>query len=249
MEKSAYERLQNILQSTLLWGSVCMFATIVLTVVAVMVHDFRWILGLAWPFAAAAIWEFSRLYFSRRTIIIAVTSVFSMASAALLGWLYLALAPSEVLPPPPPPPPPSKETKPGSVVSSTFGWTEYKCKWDGVMPDQKAQDRNTAAFRRYISILAETMGGNVAFPKILGGDKAEITPKPGDNRWGNYSKLSFEIRRLGKDLLGIFAAEFVNDPFKVISNQVMQPDSDFESRIRKRIEDVAGVRKGECELQ
>jgi hypothetical protein len=146
METTAYERLQAILQSTLLWGSACMFATIVLTVVAVMVHDFRWISGLAWPFAIVAIWEFSRLYFSRRAVVISVTLVSGLTSAALLGWLYFALAPSETLSPIPQPPSPPKATTPTSHLFSTVGRTEYKCKWDGLPLDQQTLDKKTLLF-------------------------------------------------------------------------------------------------------
>jgi hypothetical protein len=77
--------------------------------------------------------------------------------------------------------------------------------------------KNTTAFRDYMS---NYIGVDVAFPKILGGDKAELTPKPkigvvGDP-YQNYSKLTYEIRRLGKDLLGIFTIEFKKQSFRRI---------------------------------
>jgi hypothetical protein len=38
-------------QSTLLWGCIGAFLAIVLTVVAAMMKDIRWLLFVAWPFA------------------------------------------------------------------------------------------------------------------------------------------------------------------------------------------------------
>jgi hypothetical protein len=85
--------LQAALQSTLFWGALCMCATIVLTVVAVMIHDFRWILMFAWPFAAVAAWEFSRTIFVRKVVVLSATGISTAVSGALLFWLYFALAP------------------------------------------------------------------------------------------------------------------------------------------------------------
>jgi hypothetical protein len=86
--------LQAALQSTLFWGCVAMVAAIVLAVAAAMIHDFRWGLIFAWPFAVLAVWEFVR-YFSKKKIVVRSTAGASVVIfGALLGWLYSALAPS-----------------------------------------------------------------------------------------------------------------------------------------------------------
>jgi hypothetical protein len=151
------------------------------------------------------------------------------------------------------PNPPKASVPPSPHIMATAGRIEYRCKWDGLPLDQKALDKKTAAFRDYMTNYADYIGVAVSFPKIQGGDRAEMTPKPtiggGDDHFGNYSKVIIEIRRLGKDLLGVFIAEFKSNPLNVVSNQPVQQGSELEVRIRKRIEDLAGVQKGECELQ
>jgi len=248
MEKSFSERLQDLLQSTLFWGSACMFATIVLTVVAVMIHDARWLLFVAWPFAGFAVWEFARLIFSRRIIVIAVTMALSLGSAALLGWLYIALVPAET---PTASNSSEKEApKRPTPLDSTWSRAYYKRKWDGVMPDQKTLEKNTAAFRQYIGVYADTLSAIAAFPAIKGGDKAQLIPSAATaDAMGNFLEITFETRRLGKDLLGIFTAKYKQDLYGAVSSQKMLPGSDLEVKIRKRIEDLTGVARGDCELQ
>jgi hypothetical protein len=67
-KKTASSLLLATLQSTFLWGCICMVATIVFAVVAVMIHDVRWLLIFAWPFATFAVWEFARAFSKRRAI-------------------------------------------------------------------------------------------------------------------------------------------------------------------------------------
>ena len=54
-KKTASNLLLATLQSTFLWGCICMVATIFFAVVAVMIHDVRWLLIFAWPFATFAV--------------------------------------------------------------------------------------------------------------------------------------------------------------------------------------------------
>ncbi|SEN70168.1 hypothetical protein SAMN05443254_110155 [Bradyrhizobium sp. OK095] len=118
------------------------------------------------------------------------------------------------------------------------------------MPDQKALEKNTAAFKQYIGVYADTLGAIATFPPIKGGDKAELRPSITDpDKMGNFAEITFETRRLGKDLLGIFTAKYKVDLYGAVSGQKIQPGSDLEVRIRKRIEDLTGVSRGDCELQ
>lgn len=81
-------------QSTLLWGSLGVFASIVLAVMAAVKHDLRWLLGIAYPFAVLIIFEVvGYLPLSKRTRI-ASTIVASVAVAGGLGRLYSAWTPT-----------------------------------------------------------------------------------------------------------------------------------------------------------
>jgi hypothetical protein len=62
---------------------------------AVMIHDVRWLLIFAWPFATFAVWEFARAFSKRRAIIQGWTVTAALLAAFLLGWLYWALAPTD----------------------------------------------------------------------------------------------------------------------------------------------------------
>jgi hypothetical protein len=72
-------------QSTLFWGCVGAFLAIVLTVLAAMMHDVRWVLAFAWPFAAFAAWEFARTYFSRKIVIWTTTGIVALVSGFFLA--------------------------------------------------------------------------------------------------------------------------------------------------------------------
>jgi hypothetical protein len=63
---------------------------------------------------------------------------------------------------------------------------------------------------------------------------------------GNALKVTFELRKIGRELLGIYSAEFSPN---VWAGYRLEPDSDLEKRIHKRIEDLVGVEPGDCELQ
>jgi len=86
-------RLQSGLQSTLFWGSLSMVAAIVIAVVAAVIHDIRWILIFAWPFAVFAAWEFARNLSSKTSVVRTSTAVAGLILAALLYGLYVSLAP------------------------------------------------------------------------------------------------------------------------------------------------------------
>ena len=66
---------------------------------------------------------------------------------------------------------------------------------------------------------------------------------------GSATKMTFEVRRLGKELLGIFTAEYAQSLSALYANQFLTPDTEYEVGIRHRIEDLAGVEKGDCEIQ
>lgn len=181
---------------------------------------------------------------------------FAWAAATAIAVWYIAgipistlmlLAPKIAQPSTPIAPP---QQPPSSSLDSTWSKAYYKCKWDGVMPDQKTLEKNTAEFRQYISVYAETLTAIAMFPTIKGGDKAQLIPSAATgDAMGNFAEITFETRRLGKDLLGIFTAKYKQDPYGAVSSQKMLPGSDLEIKIRRRIEDLTGVARGDCELQ
>jgi hypothetical protein len=254
-------QVQAALQSTLFWGCFATVATIVLAVVAAMIHDIRWVLLFAWPFAAFAAWEFARVCSARKGLIRLATSISTLVSGVLLGWLYFALTPAEQPSPQamnspvvaPAQGAAPKATAPPKGRYSTWSRAVYICKNKGA-PDQKTLDKNSAEFKKYVTALADTSGYAVQFPKAIGGDKAELTAATplGLKRMSetHVTKIILEIRRIGKNLIGIYTMDF-DDTFlgKLISGQSVVPDSSDEIRIRGRVEDLAGVNKGDCELQ
>lgn len=80
-------------ESTLLWGAFSAAAAIVITVVATMTKDLRWMLILAWPFFLATAWAGFKNLRSRRLQTI-LTSVLSLVIAVCLYGLA-RLHPSE----------------------------------------------------------------------------------------------------------------------------------------------------------
>jgi hypothetical protein len=80
-------------QSTFFWGCAGAFITIVVTVVAAMVKDLRWLLVFAWPFAGLAIWEFSRTW-SSPLITKWATGIGAVVAGVVLLALYVWIAPT-----------------------------------------------------------------------------------------------------------------------------------------------------------
>jgi hypothetical protein len=123
---------ERVRQSTFFWGCAGAVLAIVLTVVAAMAHDIRWLLGIAWPFAMFAIWEFARTWFAKRVHIVAITGAGMILSGLLLGCLYRSLSPTETIPPvakASQPPASSSMPSPGtiSVYPDFLGtYTKYK---------------------------------------------------------------------------------------------------------------------------
>jgi hypothetical protein len=79
--------------STLLWGAVGVFGTIVFGVVAAMTKDVRWALAGALPFASMAIWEIVGPFVVSKRKRVAFTGLISEAVAIGLLVLYVRLKP------------------------------------------------------------------------------------------------------------------------------------------------------------
>lgn len=79
-------------QSTFFWGCGGAFLAIVVTVIATMLKDVRWLLIVAWPFGAFAVWEFARTWAWRKENLITIvttsgTIIIGIGLAALYIWL------------------------------------------------------------------------------------------------------------------------------------------------------------------
>jgi hypothetical protein len=102
-------------ESNLLWGPVSIVATIVLTIIAAVKHDFRWLLILAWPVSGVAIWWAAK----RTREVWPITILGIMMSGGGLLWLNSWLRPATISTPPavalsPVPKPPTQVLPPAT---------------------------------------------------------------------------------------------------------------------------------------
>jgi hypothetical protein len=248
-------RLQSALQSTLFWGCLCMVATIVLTVVAVMIHDFRWILVFAWPFAGVAVWEIARVIFTSRFVVRAITAVATVISGAMLLWLYAALAPIELpgsIATESPKAIPLLTPSLTKIITSTSLMAGYQCKTDGIVPTQKKMDKTAENFKKYIERYAGIFGFKATIQRVEGGNKAELIPDLSiylHTRETFPRKITLDIRRIGKNIVGVYSGEFIDNwLIQYFVRKPLVPDSRQETDLRSLIEDLAEVNKGDCEL-
>jgi hypothetical protein len=140
---------------------------------------------------------------------------------------------------PPAPPPRVTEATPERAV--------YKCK-RSESSAQKTDDARYAEFKKYIEVYADTNGFAAKVTSVPGGFKAELTAATplGQKSMGSATKMTLEVRTLGKELLGIFSAEY---PATLWFGYLLPSSSGPEIKIRKRIEDLVGADPGGCELQ
>ena len=79
-------------ESNLFWGPLASAGGIILTVVAAMTHDLRWLLWFAWPCFGVAIW-----WLARRTRAVVLVSVLGIVlTGAGLLWLNRWLQPEQI---------------------------------------------------------------------------------------------------------------------------------------------------------
>jgi hypothetical protein len=83
-------------ESTLLWGAGSVFVAILLTVVAAMSKDVRWLLVFAWPLFGIAAWAVSRRLTTRQFWQWVATVGSSLIVAGLLIGLDVKLKPVEI---------------------------------------------------------------------------------------------------------------------------------------------------------
>jgi len=125
-KSSMLGHMGSALQSTLFWGALSTVIAIVLTVVGVVMHDIRWLLLGAWPFATIAGWEFWRISFSGSSRAVwPATFITSIVAAAVLWLLYIGLEPSQEL---------SAQSDPSPCFDRTNPSTEMKARAEQLQP-------------------------------------------------------------------------------------------------------------------
>lgn len=177
-------------------------------------------------------------------------TVYGFLFAATLvgaGWFYLQFPKSLELartwfPPLMVPKSPSAPLTP-KKLGATVGKAYYKCKADGASPTPEQAAKEKADFQSYIAAWANLYGFKPPqLSEVPGGYKAELVP----NVSSDPSKRTFQIVRVGKELMGFYSADY---SFSITSNEPMPPNSPLESYIHKVIEGLAKVEPGGCELQ
>jgi hypothetical protein len=191
-------------QSTLFWGCAGAFLAIVLTVLAAMMKDIRWLLFFAWPFATFAAWEFARAISNRRMIVVGATGLTAAVTGAMLGWLYLGLAPYSTyfVSSPKNDSQDNQKTETDNKLASTFGKTIFRC----ARPKQIAgQDlkKLKAETKQNLKAMGEKFGLSIDLKDIENGIALEMTPKTseGSMRMGGAERWALEIRPSGAELL------------------------------------------------
>jgi len=80
-------------ESNLLWGPLALGVGILLTVIAAMEHDLRWLLWFAWPCFGAVVWWLARR--THKKVLISITGIVVVGAGLL--WLGIRLRPQQVV--------------------------------------------------------------------------------------------------------------------------------------------------------
>lgn len=129
-------------------------------------------------------------------------------------------------------------------INATLGKAYYKCKTKDIERTKAEAEKFEADFKTYIEAWANFYGFKPpTVSQVPSGLKAEIPPV------GNAtepSKRAFQIVKIGKELFGIYTADYSYYPNSSIP---LQANSAVESQVHKAIEGLAQVEPGDCELQ
>jgi hypothetical protein len=126
-------------------------------------------------------------------------------------------------------------------VEATVGKAYYKCKTSDAERTKDEADKYAADFKTYIDAWANLNGfGAPTISTVPGGLKAEV-PSPGEP-----TRRVFQIVKVGKELFGIYTANYSYYPY---GSPALTPNSPLENFVHKAIEGLAKVETGDCELQ
>ena len=183
----------------------------------------------------------------RRTILSMVISM--VIFLGIGGFLYSHFQPKDSQPVALPPIlAPTSQTR---EIISTYAQIYYRCKTD-VVPTQKAIEKNSANFKRYMEVMADTFGYKADFVHVIDGDKVDLIPNSPHRKKRSWflNKMSFEIRRVGKYLIGVSTRDYIDNFFiqRWASNHI-PPTDPTQIETNGIIADLAGVKRGDCELQ
>jgi hypothetical protein len=235
-------------------------AAIVIALLSLIVEPWSgpwWTALISAGFIAVAALLHMTLGGNANRIVKLTTIVFLLVGGPSFAYWYWSHYPASAkimtawFPPPTAVAPPPKITPapqaPARTTEATAERAIYKCKRPEAI-DQKTADARFVEFKKYIEVYADTFGYASKVSAVPGGSKAELTPATalGQKNLGSALKVTFEVRTIGKDLLGIYTAEY---PPTLWAGYLLPQGSDPEKRIRKRIEDLVGAEQGGCELQ
>jgi hypothetical protein len=264
MENRTPSNLETALQSPIFWGCFSTTIAIVLSVVAAMIHDVRWILAVAWPFAGFAVFEFARICSKRKSIVWSSTGMGTVASAILLGWLYVELAPVESpsikVSPSTATIVPSTPEQPTQQLQSTLAKMIYTCPPSptnrlGVETVKQGNEQ----IRKNMEVLGPILGMALSLTDIPNGIRFEMVPNTpeGQTRAGAATKLIVEGHRLSTGMV-VTVETKIPSPLQEISENIHFPIPDQEpaktqGKIRLNTTDqlvrsLFGFAEGDCHL-
>lgn len=140
--------------------------------------------------------------------------------------------------------------QPTPGTASTYMQMYYRCKTASLT--QRDMEKLSANFKRYMAVTAETFGYKANFVQVMDGDKVVLTPDTPHRkrRLWFLNTMSFEIRRIGKTLVGVSTRDFIdNFVIQYFASLRIPPTNPIQIETKGVIEELAGVKKGDCELQ
>jgi hypothetical protein len=243
---------QIALQSTFLWGCVGVAGAVVLAVVAAMIHDIRWVLIFAWPFAGFAVWEFARTIYRSKVKIYGATSAGALLTGALLAWLYFALAPTGTRVADSAP---AEIAKQGASIGSpipllsTSGKTFFRCPLPPVPTDRTLKQIDSDLEER-MDAARDVFGVFLEVSEIRNGRKIVMTPATpeGQQRMAGATKWTFEMRKSGPELLVTSIVDLPEPLGSLLKIIPIDPKSDQVALGNKWIEDLLHIPSGQCRM-
>jgi hypothetical protein len=257
-EQKAPNQLQVALQSTLFWGCIGAVMAIVLMVIAAMMHDVRWVLAFAWPFAVFAAWEFARTCLDRKTAIWIATGIAAVVSGAFLGWLYFALAPAEPVVVKLPSSEPVRESAPQKPVAtptpakprlaSTYKKMILICDLPRSGKTLSKKEKQ-AEWNRYADVMEKIFGYSVK--STVGDDELTlaVTPKQAELS-PTYPVMgqTFFIKRSGDQLFVTITNEVDNVFGLIFALAIVDPEEAVAKQIIEKVEQLVHAQPGKCKF-
>jgi hypothetical protein len=234
--------------------AVDIFALAMAVVIALLllaVHRWSWLLWTSLLIAAfIALWTLLHMTLRRSSQVTARLATIAFLTVGLPSfgiWYWLNYPVSQKIMQTYFPSPYAPKSSPVPVArkfDATLGKAYYKCKFADVELTKEETEKYVADFKAYIEAWANAYGyKSPTVTTVLGGLRADVLPP---HAWDDPSKRSFQIVRIGKELSGIYSADYMS-PYS--SALPMRLNSPLESSVHKVMEGLAKLEPGSCELQ